>query len=712
MDRTKFILVTVGLFLFLIYTFAPEICIAAPDKVLRLEEAEHMDWNMRRGILTARGNVRARWGQRHIYADKVYYHEGKQQLVLKGNARLILDGKSQVKGDYIRIDLADDEVETEKIIGEFEPWFLRTAEVKGEIDTHLVAPSASLTTCDLENPHYRIRAGEFHLYPGDRLVGYNVVVSIGRVPVFYLPWMMVDLKHRFSRWKINPGYSSHDGFMLELGYRYLMERDEQPITGTIYTDLREYSGAGIGADVEYDEEEQYAYLYYFRSRRRPLVYDAEKEEEVRSEKEHELRKLKASVDYSFDSVPWRMHGEADWPDYARFNREFQSSLSLRTENERTLQGALIRRGEQSLFRVGGKRTDRLAEETDDFRRSSGYMPRVHYQLFPVNFEFLPSGYYYRFEGVAEKRYENTEGDTYFRPWDMWVQNSLTRSVPWTSWLNQSYRFGYQQKYEEILNDESGAEESLTTGAGIFRLRNSIRYIPGVNLDLTYNLKERFNHRDEVKLNLMGKDRGLESSGRIEHNLDFSASWQPGNSYFHLRGGYDLRRSKTAEILSDSRVYPIRLNFEFPVNNYWKWNQFINYSWQEEKISQLNTEWDFNLSRQFKTGFSWDYNRRSGDDFSQLGHHFNWSPAGDRWRFRSDLLWSRQKDQLEETRFKLYRQLHCWEMRIIYRELKDHDRQLWLTFNLVDYPRRALGVERNIGQNNYDMTEGTWKEIVE
>ena len=677
---------------------------------LHLKEGEEMTWNSRRGVLTASGNVRARWGDRHITADHVYYHEQDELLVIRGNARVILDGESQVAGEYIRINMATDQIETEELAGEFQPWYLRAGRVEGTIDTHLVGRSASLTTCDLEDPHYQIRASEFHLYPGDMLIAYNIVAWFGRVPAIYLPWMAVDLKGRFSRWSISPGYSSHDGMMLDMGYRYLMDRDGQPVTGTIYTDLREYTGHGFGADVEYDKEDQHVYLYYFHSRRRPLLYDEEEEEEVRADDKRDLWKFRSTVDYSFDGLPWRLHGEVDWADYARFNREFQRTLATRTQEERFMKGSLIRRDNSSLFRVEAERQDRLRADVEDYRQESGHLPRIRYQLFPVSLDFLPGGFYYRLEGQAAKKYEtNSSGET-FRPWEGWVDNSLIRSVPWSRSFSQSYRLGYEQRYRE--KEEDSSESSESTGAGSLRVRNSFRPFPGMNLDLNYNLKERINRRDQVELQLLGENLGLESSGRLEHNLDLTLNWRRGDGYAQLRSGYDLRRLKNADISSDSRVYPVRLNFSFPLGNYWSWNQFAAYNFQEDRIDQLNTDWEFSISRQFQTSLSWHYNRREEEDFSRLGHGFNWTPRHDRWRFRSDLVYDIEKEQLDETRLKVYRQLHCWEMRVMYREIKDRDRQVWLAFNLVDYPSRALGFERNIGRDGYDLTEGTWEEIVE
>ncbi|MFP4687091.1 MAG: hypothetical protein ACLFN5_03175, partial [bacterium] len=90
---------------------------------------------------------------------------------------------------------------------------------------------------------------------------------------------------------------------------------------------------------------------------------------------------------------------------------------------------------------------------------------------------------------------------------------------------------------------------------------------------------------------------------------------------------------------------------------------------------------------------------------------SWESKDEIWRLHSDVVYDLTEEELEERRFMVYRRLHCWEMRVLYREIEDQEHQVWLAFNLADYPSRAIGFERDISGENYDLREGRWEDIV-
>ncbi|MFP4687557.1 MAG: hypothetical protein ACLFN5_05545, partial [bacterium] len=600
MLRKSFTILFLGLFLF--YPGFRGACGAnQPDQPVRLEQADNMHWHGKRGVLHAEGDVFVTWGRYRIYAGEVEYNVEEEKLLGRNNVRIFPGEGRQIRGEYLQVYLESGEIKVEEFDGELPPWYVQTPFVEGDIDTHLTGGRAAFTTCELEKPHYRLTAGRFHIYPGDRLVAYNASLWFGEVPVFYFPFIVLDLRDRLRRWSIRPGHSSRDGFMLELGYRYLMEEDGWPVTGTVYGDLREYAGRGGGIDVEYDKKDKYAYLYYFRSHRKPLVL--EDGSEVRGGEKEDLWKLKSKVDYNFDNSNWKLHGEADWAGYARFNKEFERSLAARSQSDRKLKGSLIHRDDKSMFRIDGERRDRV--DTDgDFQRYSASLPDLRYQLFPVNVSWLGRGVYYRLDGRARRNYELDSGQ---RLWNSYLQTSLIKSFSPTRWLGHSFRAGYRHNYKErSAGDES---EYNSIGNVELRARNSLRVFPGLSVDLIYNFDQRVNRKDEVEFELNQDDYGIEKHGREEHNIDLGIRYEIDRGYLFLRGGYDLRSSEDVSIKSDSRIYSPRLNFNFSLTPYWQWDQFVGYDVQESEIQQANTNWDFRLTRNFSTGFGWDYNRR-------------------------------------------------------------------------------------------------------
>ena len=91
---------------------------------------------------------------------------------------------------------------------------------------------ASLTTC--ENPHggYHLEAKTIDITPGDKAVARSVTVFLGPLAIFFLPLMIIPLKHESIPGRTQDGLRSADrifrsGRLLRQGPSRL--RDEQPI---------------------------------------------------------------------------------------------------------------------------------------------------------------------------------------------------------------------------------------------------------------------------------------------------------------------------------------------------------------------------------------------------------------------------------------------------------------------------------------------------
>lgn len=101
-----------------------------------------------------------------------------------------------------------------------------------------------LTTHDLANPNYRLRARSFTVYPGDRVVLRNVTVLAGDTPVFYLPFLSQPLTEEVG-YRFSPGYQTRWGaFLLN---QYGMLHGDHTLA-TYRLDLRAARGVAVGAE--------------------------------------------------------------------------------------------------------------------------------------------------------------------------------------------------------------------------------------------------------------------------------------------------------------------------------------------------------------------------------------------------------------------------------------------------------------------------------
>ncbi|MDD4858304.1 MAG: putative LPS assembly protein LptD, partial [Candidatus Krumholzibacteria bacterium] len=83
--------------------------------------------------------------------------------------------------------------------------------------------NSTYTTCDYTSPHYSFRANKMKVYVNDKIVSGPIVLYLGKMPVFYLPFMVNSLHHARSSGFLKPnvdiGIGSREGrFVQGLGY--------------------------------------------------------------------------------------------------------------------------------------------------------------------------------------------------------------------------------------------------------------------------------------------------------------------------------------------------------------------------------------------------------------------------------------------------------------------------------------------------------------
>lgn len=119
-----------------------------------------------------------------------------------------------------------------------------------------VGTHAGLTTHDVEDPDFWIRADETKVYPGDRITFRNLKLQAGGVPVLWLPYFAQPLDPELG-YHFLPGARSGWGAFLLNRYGTLLGGQRDPVTGenrdawlltTWHLDLRTSRGVGTGVD--------------------------------------------------------------------------------------------------------------------------------------------------------------------------------------------------------------------------------------------------------------------------------------------------------------------------------------------------------------------------------------------------------------------------------------------------------------------------------
>jgi LPS-assembly protein len=222
------------------------------------------------GLATARDNVAIHIGDTDIYADYAQYNSTTHEVELRGHVRIYRD---------VSLYLAESGVyntETKKIRAinartESQPYFLSGANVTSIADNAYLIQNGNFTTHDAPRPDFHLHARKIRVYEKDRVIFQYVTAYVGKVPVFWWPYLYQSLNDAFS-FSISPAYLSSWGPSLLTQVTFPITDD---IKGRVRLDYRGRRGIAFGFDssIEYgkDKDSSARIRTYYIQDQNPLL---------------------------------------------------------------------------------------------------------------------------------------------------------------------------------------------------------------------------------------------------------------------------------------------------------------------------------------------------------------------------------------------------------------------------------------------------------
>ena len=197
------------------------------------------------GMATAHDNVAIRFGDTDIYSDFAQYDSKKREVFLRGNVR-IYRGVTLYTADSAIYNLDSKAIQAVDMRSAKFPYFVSGQHVTSESDEEYTVKNDSFTTHDSSQSDFYMNAQSVRIYENDRVILRNVTFYIGKVPVFWLPYLYQSLDQSFS-YLIAPAYLSSWGPSL-LGRITFPIGDR--ISATVRLDYRSRRGEALGFDAE------------------------------------------------------------------------------------------------------------------------------------------------------------------------------------------------------------------------------------------------------------------------------------------------------------------------------------------------------------------------------------------------------------------------------------------------------------------------------
>jgi len=215
-------------------------------------------------------------GPMELQADQVSFNSTDNKATAQGNVVLVSQGQElncdslqldraiqqAVAQGHVYLDTPQEQVITQQLIynfnahtGEFrdarvyaDPYQLGGKTIDKVSETHTIMNDGFMTTCDLDEPHYRMAARRIDVYQKDKAIARGVKIYLGKVPVMYLPYYAQDLRNRPILTFV-PGEKKDFGLFLLSTLRIPVGSH---VKLALHLDARERVGFGEGVDVKYD----------------------------------------------------------------------------------------------------------------------------------------------------------------------------------------------------------------------------------------------------------------------------------------------------------------------------------------------------------------------------------------------------------------------------------------------------------------------------
>ncbi|MBI4313498.1 MAG: LPS-assembly protein LptD [Candidatus Omnitrophica bacterium] len=705
-------------------------------------------------IVVGTGHVVTTYQDTVLKCDRAVVYLATQDVFLSGHVRVEQPG-ALLEGEEILYNFETRKGTIIHAEGTTLPWYSGSDRLDKVSDDGMVVREGYLTSCDFEEPHFRLQSRQMRIIPGDRVLVKNATVFVGPVPVAFLVSYTHPLNDRRPRVTLTPGTSKEWGAFLLTSWRYYLHENVQ---GKVNVDFRERLDVAYGVDTRYKftEENQGILRTYYTDERRlgreHLLFAEDKAPTVERERYRVQLRHRWEIDRDTTAVLEYHQAKDDRFLQEFFEREFEEDIHPKSYLQ------ILRSSPRfSASFVARKRVNRFESEIEqlpevvyDVRPTSVDWKRPWRMIVPgledepeeIHYDRFGGSWYYQSSNSfnAFKRKPAHRGiDDHVRRFDTLQQVSyqvkLLRFLSVTPLVNTR-----QTAYSKLgLSDEPGFRGLMETGFDvttkffrIFELETDaysldlhrVRHVitPGLGYryrpDPTIPAEQimQFDGVDSLaKLNVLAPslEQKLQTKRNVGGKLQSVdlARWVLSTDYT-FKGERDSG-GQLANISSDFEARPYSWLL-FETDSIFETHQRRLQSTNMDVVAgpgaaynasdvgtakgfdrRNNSDWEF----PWAVGLGWRWQR----DISSQGTAEIVSNIGKKWRIglyeRADFKkvlsdGSKFINRPAETELRIRRDLHEWTVELIFNHDRADGNVVLLLFRLKAYPEQPLEFERS------------------
>jgi len=197
------------------------------------------------GVAIAEDNVQIHYGDYSIYCDYAEYNPDTRDVLLVGNIRLYTPTEV-LTGQRALFNLETKQMRALEFSGSHAPMLFHASSLKAPSLREFRITDALMTTDDVSNPDYHVKAKAVRIYPDSRVVFMNTTVYIGKIPILWFPYLFASTNN--SGFEFLPGYDSRWGAFLLSAYSFPIGSGGALIA-KVHSDFRSKFGPAFGGDL-------------------------------------------------------------------------------------------------------------------------------------------------------------------------------------------------------------------------------------------------------------------------------------------------------------------------------------------------------------------------------------------------------------------------------------------------------------------------------
>jgi len=210
-------------------------------------QADQVSFSTTDNKANAKGNVVVTSKDQQLFCDQLQLDRVIQEVVAQGDVYLDTPQENVIAGGLTyNFNSRTGEFRDAKVF--LDPYQIEGQKIIKVSDTHMTLDEGYMTTCDLDEPHFRMGAHRMDIYQKDKAVVHGLKIYLGKVPVMYLPYFVQDLKNRPIITFV-PGEKKDFGLFLLTTANL---RVGSHVKLALHLDARERDGWGEGFDMRYN----------------------------------------------------------------------------------------------------------------------------------------------------------------------------------------------------------------------------------------------------------------------------------------------------------------------------------------------------------------------------------------------------------------------------------------------------------------------------